>query len=158
MNNPPTVNYPSCGVRAFPSSRRQWTCLQQLYMMRTSQKHTSSRKSVKTSTSASDGNHIKVLSTSVIGAVDHSTGRETKGHSELVSSSTTTSYSMTTPLSKHTTLRSHSCDICDGRLERGPNPILVYWGQQNHFPDILFYTPFQALNMPNTPLLYTGSQ
>ena len=77
-------------------------------MTRERQELTSSRKSVKASTSTSDGNHIKVLSTSVIGAVDHSTGRETKGHSELVSSSTTTSYSVMIPPSKPTTLRSHS--------------------------------------------------
>ena len=56
------------------------------------EKPTSSRKSVQASASASDRDHVKVLGTSVIGAVNNSTGRETKGHSELVSSSTTTSY------------------------------------------------------------------
>ena len=53
--------------------------------------HTSSRKSVETSTSTSNRDHIQILSTSVISTVDHSSSRETKSHSELVSSSTSTS-------------------------------------------------------------------
>ena len=50
-------------------------------------KHTSSRELVQTSTRASNGNDIQVLGTRVIGAVDHSTHRETERHSELVSES-----------------------------------------------------------------------
>ena len=61
-------------------------------------KHTSSRQLVQTSTRASDGNDIQVLGTRVIGAVDHSTHRETERHSELVSSSTSTSLGITTPV------------------------------------------------------------
>lgn len=56
--------------------------------------HTSSRKSVETSTSTSNRDHIQILSTSVISTVDHSSSRETKSHSELVSSSTSTSWKM----------------------------------------------------------------
>ena len=53
---------------------------------------TASGESVQTSTPASDGNDVEILSTSVISAVDHSTHRETETHSELVSSGTTASY------------------------------------------------------------------
>ena len=63
-----------------------------------SEKHTSSRELVQTSTRASDGNDIQVLGTRVIGAVNHSTHRETERHSELVSSSTSTSLGITTPV------------------------------------------------------------
>ena len=59
-------------------------------------KHTSSRELVQTSTRASNGNDVQVLGTRVIGAVDHSTHRETERHSELVSSSTSTSLGITT--------------------------------------------------------------
>ena len=52
---------------------------------------TSSRQSVETSTSTSDRNHVQVLGTSIISTVDHSTSGKTKSHSELVSSSTSTS-------------------------------------------------------------------
>ena len=61
-------------------------------------KHTSSRELVQTSTRASNGNDVQVLGTRVIGAVDHSTHRETERHSELVSSSTSTSLGITTPV------------------------------------------------------------
>ena len=77
-------------------------------------KHTSSRELVQTSTRASDGNDIQVLGTRVIGAVDHSTHRETERHSELVSSSTSTSYGLTLREGALTTLSSsssHSWDI-----------------------------------------------
>ena len=53
---------------------------------------TSSRQYVETSTSTSNRNHIQVLGTSIISTVDHSTCRKTESHSELVSSSTSTSY------------------------------------------------------------------
>ena len=58
---------------------------------RSSEPSTASRESVKTSTPASDGNDVQILGTRVISAVDHSAHRETKAHSEFVSSSTTTS-------------------------------------------------------------------
>ena len=58
------------------------------------EKPTASRESVETSTPTSDGNDVQVLSTSVIGTVDHGTDGKTKTHSELVSSSTTTSYAL----------------------------------------------------------------
>ena len=58
-------------------------------------KHTSSRELVQTSTRASNGNDVQVLGTRVIGAVDHSTHRETERHSELVSSSTSASLEIT---------------------------------------------------------------
>lgn len=61
-------------------------------------KHTSSRELVQTSTRASNGNDIQVLGTRVIGAVDHSTHRETERHSELVSSSTSASLEITIPV------------------------------------------------------------
>ena len=61
-------------------------------------KHTSRRQLVQTSTRASNGNDVQVLGTRVIGAVDHSTHRETERHSELVSSSTSTSLGITTPV------------------------------------------------------------
>ena len=64
----------------------------------TKRKHTSSRQLVQTSTRASNGNDVQVLGTRVIGAVDHSTHRETERHSELVSSSTSTSLGITTPV------------------------------------------------------------
>ena len=63
-----------------------------------SEKHTSSRELVQTSTRASNGNHVQVLGARVIGAVDHGTHRETERHSELVSSSTSTSLGITTPV------------------------------------------------------------
>ena len=59
-------------------------------------KHTGSGELVQTSTRASNGNHVQVLGTRVIGAVDHGTHRETERHSELVSSSTSTSLGITT--------------------------------------------------------------
>ena len=59
-------------------------------------KHTSRRQLVQTSTRASNGNDVQVLGTRVISAVDHSTHRETERHSELVSSSTSTSLGITT--------------------------------------------------------------
>ena len=55
---------------------------------------TASGESVETSTPASDGNNVQILGTGVIGTVDHSADRETETHSELVSSSTTTSYAL----------------------------------------------------------------
>ena len=58
-------------------------------------KHTSSRELVQTSTRASNGNDVQILGTRVIGAVDHGTHRETERHSELVSSSTSASYTLT---------------------------------------------------------------
>ena len=61
-------------------------------------KHTSRRQLVQTSTRASNGNDVQVLGTRVISAVDHSTHRETERHSELVSSSTSTSLGITTPV------------------------------------------------------------
>ena len=61
-------------------------------------KHTSSRELVQTSTRASTGNDVQVLGTRVIGAVDHSTHRETERHSELVSSSTSASLEITIPV------------------------------------------------------------
>ena len=61
-------------------------------LRRKHQELTSSRKSIKTSTNTIDRDHIQVLGTSVIGAVHNSSGRETKTHLELVSSSTSTSY------------------------------------------------------------------
>ena len=75
-------------------------------------KHTSSRELVQTSTRASNGNDVQVLGTRVIGAVDHSTHRETERHSELVSSSTSTSYGLTLREGALTTLSSssHSSD------------------------------------------------
>lgn len=51
---------------------------------------TASRESVETSTPASDRNHVQILGTRVISAVNHSADRETEAHSELVSSSTST--------------------------------------------------------------------
>ena len=57
---------------------------------------TGSRKSVETSTNTIDRDHIQVLSTRVISTVHNSSGRETQTHLELVSSSTTTSYKITT--------------------------------------------------------------
>ena len=98
------------GVRAFPSSRRQWTYLQQLEINLHRPKPTSSRQSVETSTSTSDRNHVQVLGTSVISTVDHSTSGKTKSHSELVSSSTSTSYIVKTHLTNHTTLSSSHSD------------------------------------------------
>lgn len=71
-------------------------------------KHTSSRELVQTSTRASNGNHVQVLGTRVIGAVDHGTHRETERHSELVSSSTSTSYGLTLREGALTTLSSSS--------------------------------------------------
>ena len=71
---------------------------------------TSSRQSVETSTSTSDRNHVQVLGTSVISTVDHSTSGKTKSHSELVSSSTSTSYIVKTHLTNHTTLSSSHSD------------------------------------------------
>ena len=59
---------------------------------------TASGESVETSTPASDGNDVEILSTSVISAVDHSTHRETERHSELVSSSTSASLEITIPV------------------------------------------------------------
>ena len=61
-----------------------------------SEKHTSSRELVQTSTRASNGNDVQILGARVIGAVDHGTHRETERHSELVSSSTSTSLGITT--------------------------------------------------------------
>ena len=52
---------------------------------------TASGESVQTSTPASDGNNVQILGTGVIGTVDHGTDGKTKTHSELVSSSTSTS-------------------------------------------------------------------
>ena len=71
-------------------------------------KHTSSRELVQTSTRASNGNDIQVLGTRVIGAVDHGTHRETERHSELVSSSTSASYTLTHRRGPPTTLSSSS--------------------------------------------------
>ena len=71
-------------------------------------KHTSSGELVQTSTRASNGNHVQVLGTRVIGAVDHGTHRETERHSELVSSSTSTSIESTFPREFPTTLSSSS--------------------------------------------------
>ena len=51
---------------------------------------TASRESVKTSTPASDRNDVQILGTRVISAVNHSADGETEAHSELVSSSTST--------------------------------------------------------------------
>ena len=73
-------------------------------------KPTSGRQSVETSTSTSDRNHVQVLGTSVISTVDHSTSGKTKSHSELVSSSTSTSYIVKTHLTNHTTLSSSHSD------------------------------------------------
>ena len=58
---------------------------------RSSEPSTASRESVQTSTPASDRNDVQILGTRVISTVDHSAHRETKAHSEFVSSSTTTS-------------------------------------------------------------------
>ena len=55
-------------------------------------KLTSSRKSVQASTSAGNRDHVKVLGSSVISTVNNSASRKTKSHSELVTSSTTTTY------------------------------------------------------------------
>ena len=79
----------------------------------TKTKLTSSRELVQTSTRASNGNHVQVLGTRVIGAVDHSAHRETERHSKLVSSSTSTSYGLTLREELLTTLSSssHSWDI-----------------------------------------------
>ena len=87
-------------------------------------KHTSSRQLVQTSTRASNGNDVQVLGTRVIGTVDHSAHRETERHSELVSSSTSTSYGLTLREEALTTLSSssHSCVIIldtDDRKEEG---------------------------------------
>ena len=71
-------------------------------------KHTSRRQLVQTSTRASNGNDVQVLGTRVIGAVDHSTHRETERHSELVSSSTSASYTLTHRRGPPTTLSSSS--------------------------------------------------
>ena len=76
-----------------------------------SEKHTSSRELVQTSTRASNGNDIQVLGTRVIGAVDHGTHRETERHSELVSSSTSASYTLTHRRGPPTTLSSSSSHI-----------------------------------------------
>ena len=57
---------------------------------RSSEPSTASRESVETSTPASDRNHVQILGTRVISAVNHSADRETEAHSELVSSSTST--------------------------------------------------------------------
>ena len=57
---------------------------------RNRKERTASRKSVKTGTPASDRNDVQILGTRVISAVNHSTDRETEAHSELVSSSTST--------------------------------------------------------------------
>ena len=57
---------------------------------RSSEPSTASRESVKTSTPASDRNHVQILGTRVISAVNHSADGETEAHSELVSSSTST--------------------------------------------------------------------
>ena len=89
-------------------------------------KHTSSGELVQTSTRASNGNHVQVLGTRVIGAVDHGTHRETERHSELVSSSTSTSYGLTLREEAPTTLSSssHSWDIiCPEKISdrNGPN-------------------------------------
>ena len=61
-------------------------------------KRTSSRELVQTSTRASNRNHVQVLGTRVIGAVDHGAHRETERHSELVSSSTSASLEITVPV------------------------------------------------------------
>ena len=73
-----------------------------------SEKHTSSRELVQTSTRASNGNDVQILGTRVIGAVDHGTHRETERHSELVSSSTSASYKLTHRRGPPTTLSSSS--------------------------------------------------
>ena len=73
-----------------------------------SEKHTSSRELVQTSTRASNGNNVQILGTRVIGAVDHGTHRETERHSELVSSSTSASYTLTNRRGPPTTLSSSS--------------------------------------------------
>ena len=57
---------------------------------RSSEPSTASRESVKTSTPASDRNDVQILGTRVISAVNHSANGETEAHSELVSSSTST--------------------------------------------------------------------
>ena len=57
---------------------------------------TSSRKSVETSTSTSNRDNVQVLCSSVIGTVHNSSSRKSETHLELVSSSTTTSYKITT--------------------------------------------------------------
>ena len=61
---------------------------------RSSEPSTARRESVETSTPARDRNDVQILGTRVISAVDHSAHRETETHSELVSSSTTTSYEL----------------------------------------------------------------
>ena len=76
-----------------------------------SEKHTSSRELVQTSTRASNGNDIRVFGTRVIGAVDHGTHRETERHSKLVSSSTSASYTLTHRRGPPTTLSSSSSHI-----------------------------------------------
>ena len=75
---------------------------------KSSEKHTSSRELVQTSTRASNGNDVQILGTRVIGAVDHGTHRETERHSELVSSSTSASYTLTHRRGPPTTLSSSS--------------------------------------------------
>ena len=55
-----------------------------------SEPSTASRESVETSTPASDRNDVQILGTRVISAVNHSADGETEAHSELVSSSTST--------------------------------------------------------------------
>ena len=57
---------------------------------RSSEPSTASRESVQTSTPASDRNDVQILGTRVISAVNHSADGETEAHSELVSSSTST--------------------------------------------------------------------
>ena len=99
-------------------------------------KRTSSRELVQTSTRASNGNHVQVLGTRVIGAVDHGAHRETERHSELVSSSTSTSYGLTLREEVPTTLSSssHSWDIiCPEKISdrNGPNLAnkpCIQWG------------------------------
>ena len=57
---------------------------------RSSEPSTASRESVQTSTPASDRNDVQILGTRVISAVNHGADGETEAHSELVSSSTST--------------------------------------------------------------------
>ena len=115
-------------------------------------KHTSSRELVQTSTRASNGNDVQVLGTRVIGAVDHSTHRETERHSELVSSSTSASYTLTHRRGPPTTLSSssHSCVIIldtDDRKEEGYlDPTL----QIGSYPSLLVY----AMDYGEENLLY----
>lgn len=53
---------------------------------------TGSRQSIKTTLDALDGNDVQVLGTRVIGAVHDGSDRQSKRHSVLVTSSSTTTW------------------------------------------------------------------